>query len=124
MRRLFILPFVLLLLPSPAARAQEAVPLAMPAGDQSAIRQVIEQQLQAFQHDDGEAAFAFASPDIQGIFRDPASFLAMVRGGYMPVYRPREVEFRDIVSYQDHPTQRVLLVGPDNVPVVAYYLME
>ena len=62
--------------------------------DRQAIRSVIEAQLAAFQADDGETAFGFASPTIQEMFGNPTNFLAMVKAGYMPVYRPREVRFR------------------------------
>jgi hypothetical protein len=48
----------------------------------------------------------------------------MVRSAYQAVYRPREVEFRDLVPVEGRWTQRVLVVGPDGVPVVAQYVME
>jgi hypothetical protein len=48
----------------------------------------------------------------------------MVRTGYQPVYRPQEVEFRDLGSEDGTWVQRVMLVGPDGVPVVARYLMQ
>jgi hypothetical protein len=92
--------------------------------DRGQIAAVIRSQLDAFRHDDGGAAFAFASPTIQGIFQTPEHFLDMVRTAYPPVYRPREVEFRDLVDYRGQPTQRVLLVGPDGRPMVAYYMMQ
>ena len=86
---------------------------------------MIEAQLKAFQADDGAQAFSYASPAIQSIFKDPDNtFMSMVRAGYQPVYRPREVEFRDLVPVQGRLTQRVLVVGPDGVPLVAQYVME
>ena len=69
-------------------------------------------------------AFAYASPAIQSIFKNPDTFMSMVRAGYKPVYRPREVEFRDLVAVEGRWTQRVLVVGPDGVPVVVQYVME
>jgi hypothetical protein len=104
----------------PAARAAEAGP----ATEAAEIRRVIEGQLDAFRRDDGEGAFAFASPSIRAMFGDAATFLGMVRTGYPPVYRPREVEFRSLGVEEGRLTQRVLLVGPDGVPVVARYYME
>ena len=92
--------------------------------DAAAIRHVIEGQLNAFRTDDGTQAFAYASPAIQSIFKNPDTFMSMVRAGYQPVYRPREVEFRDLVPLEGRWTQRVLVVGPDGVPVVAQYFME
>ena len=94
------------------------------AADRTAIRQVVEQQLQAFQRDDGEAAFSFASPSIRGMFGTAERFMDMVRGAYQPVYRPREVAFRDLQVIENEPIQPVVLVGPDGVPVVALYKME
>jgi hypothetical protein len=85
---------------------------------------VIEGQLAAFQRDDGAAAFAFASPEIQTKFHDPDTFMQMVRSGYRPVYRPQEVEFRDLVLHEGTPIQEVLVVGPDGQPVMAIYFME
>lgn len=103
----------------PAAAAE-----APPAGEDQAIRRVIESQLDAFRRDDGEGAFAHASPNIRAMFGDAETFLRMVRTGYPPVYRPREIEFRDLAVEGGRLTQRVLLVGPDGVPVVARYFME
>jgi Domain of unknown function (DUF4864) len=121
-RRFLALPVLLLLaFGAPvAATAGEA----LDEVDRQAIRSVIEAQLAAFQTDDGETAFGFASPTIQEMFGSPANFLAMVRTGYLPVYRPREVRFEQLVSYQDEPVQRVLLVGPDLEVVIAHYAMQ
>jgi hypothetical protein len=99
-------------------------PMAMPEADRMAIRQVIESQLQAFLKDDGSMAFSFATPAIQAIFQTPDNFMAMVRAGYQPVYRPRAVSFKDIVEFNGGPAQRVIVVGPDGVPVMAVYPMR
>jgi Domain of unknown function (DUF4864) len=92
--------------------------------DRSAIRGVIEAQIAAFRADDGVAAFGFASPSIQRQFGDPVTFLTMVKTGYLPVYRPREVQFRDLIEDRSEPVQRVLLVGPELDVVTAYYVMQ
>ena len=55
------------------------------AADRASIRSVIEQQLSAFQSDDGNRAFGFASPDIHRMFQTPDRFMDMVRTGYLPV---------------------------------------
>jgi hypothetical protein len=94
------------------------------ADDRGAIRAVIEDQLAAFQADDGATAFGFASPAIQRQFGTPADFLAMVRTAYRPVHRPREVQFRDLVKDAGEPVQLVLLVGPEFEVVTAYYAMQ
>lgn len=92
--------------------------------DRTAIRSTIESQLAAFQHDDGTAAFAYAAPFIKQKFRDPTTFMRMVRTGYAPVYRPRSVEFVDVTEIAGTPTQRVVVVGPDGITYLAYYPME
>jgi len=119
MRHLW-LAFLILLLGSQAQQAW-ADPT---AADRTAIRGVVEQQLQAFQRDDGEAAFGLAAPNIRAMFGTAEHFMDMVRGAYKPVYRPREVAFRDLQVIDDEPVQPVVLVGPDGVPVLALYKME
>jgi hypothetical protein len=48
----------------------------------------------------------------------------MAKAAYMPVYRPREVQFRRLVEIEGEPVQPVLLVGPDFAGVTAYYIMQ
>jgi hypothetical protein len=94
--------------------------------DQAAIRAVIEAQIDAFRRDDAAGAFSFASPMIKRQFGTAETFLRMVRTGYLPVYRPREVEFQGLEAAEDGDglVQRVLLIGPDGRPVEALYLMQ
>ncbi len=98
--------------------------LTLSDADRSSIREVIESQLAAFQRDDGARAFSYASPTVRRQFVTPERFMHMVRTGYAPVYRPREVDFRDLVVAGDVPAQKVLFVGPDGVPVMAIYPMQ
>ena len=70
------------------------------SADATAIHEVIEAQLRAFRSDDSVQAFAYASPAIQSIFKNADTFMSMVRAGYKPVYRPQEVEFRDLVPVE------------------------
>lgn len=92
--------------------------------DRAAIRSVIEQQLQAFQQDNAELAFSFASPGIQNQFKTAANFMAMVESSYPAVYRPRSVMFEDIVRVEGKVAQRVVLMGPDGSLFNAFYLMQ
>lgn len=101
------------------ATAQE--PLS--AADRSAIHDTIQGQVDAFRRDDGNAAFGYASPMIQGMFGSPAIFMDMVRQGYQPVYRPQSFDFAEIVELNGQPTQKVRVVGPDGRPVNAFYPM-
>jgi Domain of unknown function (DUF4864) len=113
---------LLVLVAATGARADDATPLT--EADRNAIRAVIEAQIAAFRADDGVTAFSFASPSIQRQFGDPVNFLTMVRTGYMPVYRPREVQFRALIEDRSEPVQPVLLVGPELEVVTAYYVMQ
>lgn len=119
-RAITVLSFLILLVPAPAF----AEPADVSEADREAIRAVVEDQLAAFQADDAIRAFSHASPMIRRIFGTPSNFIGMVATGYPPVYRPRAVEFQDIVSVDGIPTQRVFLVGPDGRGVIALYAME
>ena len=102
----------------------QAATQAAGAEEAAAIRSVIEQQLAAFQRDDGAEAFSYAAPGIQRRFQTPEIFMQMVRSGYAPVYRPREVEFRELRVRGETIQQEVLFVGPDGKPVLALYTMQ
>jgi hypothetical protein len=115
--RLVALLALILGLAAPAA-AQD-----LSAADRSAIRDVIQSQVEAFRRDDGEGAFGYASPTIRGMFGTPEVFMDMVRQGYQPVYRPKVFEFREIVTLHGQVTQKVHVIGPDGRPVTAYYPM-
>lgn len=91
--------------------------------DETAIRNTIEAQVDAFRRDDGDAAFGYASPAIRGMFGSADTFMDMVRQGYRPVYRPRVFEFREIVTLNGMVTQKVHVIGPDGRPVTAFYTM-
>jgi hypothetical protein len=126
-----LLPLVLFLLllvvPGLTQAGDSATSGATPAvgpADQAAIRAVISHQLGAFRHDDGQAAFADASPTIQRVFGDAATFMQMVRNGYQPVYRGSGVEFRALGPVDGRLIQQVYMVGPDGIPVIARYEMQ
>ncbi len=107
-----------------ASHVVRADPAGVTAADRAAMQNVIQQQMDAFRRDDGQTAFSFASPDIRRMFQTPETFMSMVRQGYAPVYRPREVEFREVIERDGKVVQRVYVVGPDGVPVIALYIME
>jgi len=105
------------------ASADEA-PSALATPDQQAIRQVIEAQLDAFQHDDGDRAFGFATPMIQQRFGDAATFMQMVKSGYPAVYRPRSLSFDRLVDTEFGPDQILRVIGPDGRAYTAHYMMQ
>ncbi|MDH3658869.1 MAG: DUF4864 domain-containing protein [Alphaproteobacteria bacterium] len=92
--------------------------------DRTAIRQAIRGQIEAFKADDADLAFSFATPMIRHRFGNASRFVAMVKRGYRPVYRPRQIEFTDLLDVRGKPTQRLVVIGPDNGVFSAYYLME
>ena len=109
----------LLLLAMWAAPARAALPEA----DRAAIQATIEAQIDAFRRDDDAAAFALASPMIQGMFETQDRFMAMVRALYPPVHRPRLVDFGEIFEVDGGVVQKVELIGPDGTPALALYTM-
>jgi hypothetical protein len=117
----FLLAF--LVLSAPPILAQADAP-AVGSSDAAAIRAVISHQLGAFLKDDQTAAFADASPTIQQIFHDPETFMRMVRTAYQPVYRASGVEFRELGPIDGRLVQRVYMVGPDGIAVIADYEMQ
>jgi hypothetical protein len=113
-----LLPVLLLALPLYAQQRD------VTDADRTAIRTVIERQLDALRQDNAASAFALASPEIQAKFQTPERFLTMVRTSYQSVYRPRQVMFRELTTLGSQLIQAVLLVGPDGVPVMAFYPMQ
>ena len=118
-RRLAVVALALQLLAALPAAAQ-----AVSGADREAVAAVIARQIEAFRRDDGDAAFAFAAPSIRDLFMTPERFMAMVRTGYAPVYRPREFRFARIEDDGGLLVQFVAIIGPDGAPVVAAYTME
>ena len=70
--------------------------------DKAMIRQLIEQQLQAFQQDDAETAFALTSPTIQGKFARQ-DFMTILSDRYNSLVKPRSIMFRGFTLVNDYP---------------------
>ncbi len=88
-----------------------------------AIQDVISRQLDAFKRADGEAAFGFASPMIQGMFADKSIFLGMVERGYPQIFRSRSVKFLKLTMIDGRLVQNVLVEGIDGSVITAAYEM-
>ena len=114
---------IFLLLPV-IGRAQDDPVAGLTKADRAAIRQVIEAQLSALQHDDGALAFSYSSPFIQEKFGTPERFLDMVKTAFPSVYRPRDTQFRELDVTEGMPVQKVFFIGPNGEPVLGLYLME
>jgi hypothetical protein len=75
----------------------------------SDIRAVISDQIAAFQADDFETAFGFASPMIRQMFGSPSRFGAMVRSGYPMVWRPVDLRFSALAERDGRKVQSVVV---------------
>jgi len=116
--------FLLIAMPAFAQAPADADAAVVGNAEGAAIISVIQRQLDAFRADRAAEAFGYASPGIQRMFGTADNFMAMVRKGYPQVYRPRSVDFRELVTSGGRIVQKVLFVGPDGVPVVADYTMQ
>ena len=93
-------------------------------GDRATIQSLISGQIDAFRHDDGTAAYGFASPTIQGYYPTVDAFMGMVKNGYLPVYRPQSVTFGPLVESEVGALQKVFITGPDGKSYIAVYSMQ
>jgi hypothetical protein len=92
--------------------------------DKGEIRKVINAQLEAFQRDDGDKAFSYASPGIKRAFGSAENFMKVVKGNYLAVYRPRAIKFLELAVIKGAPIQVVQLLAPDGSVQVAFYTMQ
>ena len=109
---------------SATGHAQEPAVGELTFADRVAIRQAVSAQLTALQQDDAPLAFSYASPSIQRQFGTPENFLRMVKTAYPSVYRPRDVQFREIDPTEDGPVQKVFFFAPNGEPELGLYYME
>lgn len=92
--------------------------------EQSAIRGVIDAQMDAFYHGDHEAAFAYAAPEVQAAYGHADRFAEVVRQAYAPVYRPLSVAFFDLKAPDsDRPVQVVHVLDAQGKRWEASYQM-
>ena len=92
---------------------------------QSEIRDVINEQMDAFKVDDFERAFAFASPSIRKIFRTPENFGRMVTDSYPMVWRPSKVMYLDLRNIGGDLWQKVEIIDNDGVlHCLDYWMVE
>lgn len=114
--RVLLVLFVIFGLSVPAA--------AQTAADRTAVQGVIEQQLQAFLRDDGITAYSFAAPNIKGMYPSVEAFMAMVRQGYPPVYRPRDYSFQELTAETGYLKQEVEIVDAEGAFWTAVYTLR
>ena len=93
--------------------------------NETQIQTVIDRQIEAFQIDDFEAAFTFASPNIQRLFGSSERFGAMVRAGYPMVWRATRVEYLGLEQVDGLLVQEVLITDQNgNLHVLEYQMIE
>ncbi|PRY92958.1 uncharacterized protein DUF4864 [Hasllibacter halocynthiae] len=83
------------------------------AAAQETPEATIRAQIEAFGRDDFAAAFEYASPALQGIFRTLERFGMMVMDGYPMVWRPEELRMLGAEDVPGGVVQRIGVVGPD-----------
>jgi hypothetical protein len=94
------------------------------SGDAAHVaRAVVEKQLDAFAHEDEQAAYALAAPGIRDRFPDAGQFMEMVRLQYPAVVRHRSVDFGPSAAEGDQARQTVTFVDDDNVVWTALYTL-
>jgi hypothetical protein len=106
------------------AEDQEIKTTPVPAAERTAIRQIIERQMVAFQKDDGDAAFNLATRQLRAQFGTAENFMRLVRANYQAVYRPTEVKFGKVEAVDGTPVAHVILTGQDGNVVEALYFMK
>ncbi|MGC8119637.1 DUF4864 domain-containing protein [Marinobacter sp. VGCF2001] len=89
----------------------------------TAIRNTILLQIEAFANNDGEQAWAHASEGVKQRFGSSDVFLSMVRQAYPAVHRARTIEFTERVPHGSFEIQTVKLQGPEGKRWDAYYRM-
>ena len=92
--------------------------------DESDIVNVVKSQLEAFQQDDFEKAYSYASPIIKQIFKNADEFKNMIKSGYQAVYRPKSINFGPVELIDGVPILIVYLVDPEGIFVTATYTMQ
>jgi len=94
------------------------------ADDVAAGQSVIRSQEQALGRDDAATAYTFAAPSIKNLYRNPETFMYMVRNGYAPVYRHRSFEFGAAKTSEGKIVQEVHIIDADGVAWEALYTLE
>ena len=98
---------------------------AQTADEKRAMQQIVEGQLQALAADDGDKAYTFAAPIVRKVFPTVDVFMAMVKGGYRPVYRNSEHHFGSVApDGLGRPSVHVILTAEDGKHWEAVYAME
>lgn len=94
------------------------------ADDVADAQSMIRAQDEAISRDDAAAAFSYAAPVIKRVFSQPEIFMAMVRLGYAPLYKPRSFEFGKGQVLDGGVAQIVYITDAEGVAWEALYTLE
>lgn len=89
----------------------------------ASIDSIVKAQLDAFQRNDGAAAFSWASEFIQKQFGTAEIFMQMVKSSYPIVYKHRRALFLDVVDIGGITVQRVVFEDEQGRTLMAHYPM-
>lgn len=102
-----------------------ALPLQAQEARNPGIEATIQGQFDAFSAQDVTGAFAFASPNIKGLFGTPENFGRMVQQGYPMVWNPSSVKMLELRTVAGNLWQRVLVTDQaGNTHVLDYQMVE
>lgn len=94
-------------------------------GPRDSIKGVILGQMQAFEAQDAEAAFAYASPKIKSIFGTAQNFADMVQRAYPMVWQHGDVRLLELREIAGGQWQKVLVTdGEGRGHVLDYQMIE
>lgn len=116
--------FLLALAFAAASSTMQAAATPLSESEETAVRQVIVAQLEAFAQDDADRAFATATPDVREAIGNSGRFLAMVRGAYPMVYRPAAVSFLKPEQDSGIVLQMVQITDEDDKSWIAMFALE
>lgn len=101
---------------APAAYAGEA--------EKKAAQQTITGQIEAFKAGDDVKAYSYAAPSIHMYFPSVENFMAMVKKGYQPVWKPQTYDFGPTKEPGNGQiVQELFVTGPDGKPWTAIYTL-
>lgn len=124
MNSLFNRFFVVLVIAFAASAALKSHAEPLPEPEIEKVQRIIATQLAAFAQDDAEGAFETATPAVREAMGTSTRFLALVRGVYPMVYRPRNVTFHKPRQDEGSVLQLVEITDSDSKSWLAMFALE
>lgn len=124
MNSLFVRFFVVLVIAFAASAALKSHAGSLSEPEIEQVQRTIATQLAAFAQDDAEGAFETATPAVREAMGTSTRFLALVRGVYPMVYRPRSVTFHKPRQDEGSVMQLVEITDSDAKSWLAMFALE